>query len=391
MARASIGKVVEHLLDYVENDRTFSTDKVVKVPAANYLDESRWRREMDSIFLRLPLVLAASCELPEPGAYKAMEAIGKPLLITRDKTGKARVFFNVCRHRGATIANEGHGECARFSCPYHGWTYASDGRLIGVADPAKFGDVDKAALGLRELPSAEKAGLIFAVLTPDASIDVDSFYGGMLDDFEDLDFKNYTFLGRRVIHGANWKVAYDGYLEGYHFAVLHPHTIHPRTPSNVTHYEAFGPHLRIGFPQNSLVETLRAAPREQWERMENSGFDFVRILFPNVSAFMAPEITQIAQLFPGPTPDKNITVLNFYRKEPPRDDADHAGLEGMMNWLRDVVRDEDYMMGERIQKGLESGAIDSVVLGKNERGNQFFHEYVDWYLAGDPKAPKPEL
>lgn len=391
MDRAIVGEVAETLLDYVEHDKTFSTDKIVSIPSSIYLDPARWAREIDVLFKRLPLVLAASCELPEASSYKAMEAVGLPVLLTRDKAGTARAFLNVCSHRAGPLADEGHGNCARFSCKYHGWTFANDGRLMGVSDPHKFGEIDKSTRGLRELPCAEKAGLIFAALTPGATFNADDFYGAMLEDFEALGFKDFAYLGQRVIHGANWKVAYDGYLEGYHFAALHPETIHPRTPSNVTHYEAFGPHLRIGFPQNDIAEKLREAPRAQWGAMENTGFDFVRILFPNVSVFMAPEITQIAQLFPGPTPDKNRTVLNFYRREPPRDAEDAAAIEGTMNWLRDVVDNEDYRMGDAIQKGLESGAHESILLGRNERGNQFFHEYVDWYLAGDPKAPKPKL
>ena len=62
-----------------------------------------------------------------------------------------------------------------------------------------------------------------------------------------------------------------------------------------------------------------------------------------------------------------------------------------MDWLKTVVRDEDYEIGLKIQQGLASGAHESIVLGQNERGNQYFHEWVDWYLAGDPAAPQPRL
>lgn len=385
-----IGDVAEILLDYVEHGTTFQGREVQTIPASFYLDEAMWHQEMEKIFARVPLIVSASCELPEPGSYKACDFIGRPLLITRDRNGVARVFLNVCSHRGGPVAPAGCGKASRFSCGYHGWTFSSDGTLVGVSDPSKFGAIDKSTRGLKELPSAEKGGFIFAVLTPGAEIDVDAFYGSMLDDFDALDFKDWAFLGRRELEGANWKIAYDGYLEGYHFAALHPQTIHPRTFSNLTHYEAFGPHLRIGFAQVSLAERLRATPRDEWGALETKGFDFVRIIFPNVSVFVAPEITQVAQLLPGPTPDKNRTILNFYRREAPRDDADRATLEGMMDWLLEVVRDEDYKMGDEIQKGLRAGGLDNIVFGLNERGNQFFHEYVNWYLA-DRAGPAPVL
>lgn len=389
MDHLDIGSVAETLLDYVEQDRTYQSDRITTVPSRAYTDPDQWAREVDLIFKRVPLMLALSCELPDPGSYKAMNAMGLPVLIVRDKAGEARAFLNVCAHRGAPVADEGHGSCARFTCKYHSWTYGLDGKLLAVSDREKFGEIDKATRGLRALPCHEQGGMIFAVLTPGEPVDFAEFFSGMLDDFEAADLKNWSYLGSRVIEGANWKIAFDGYLEGYHFAALHPTTIHPRTPANVTHYESYGPHIRIGFPQVSIAK-LRDVPREQWGKQENNGFDFVRILFPNVSAFLAPEIAQIAQLFPGPTPDRNRTVLNYVRRAPPRDEADKAQLEQMITFLRDVTYEEDYLIGLEIQKGMASGAMDSIILGRNERGNQFFHETVDWYLGGR-KGPRPTI
>lgn len=390
MDRAPIGDVAEKMLDYVENDTTFMTDKVMSVPSRSYTDPDQWAAEMELIFKRVPLMLALTCEMPNPGDYKAMEAVGLPILITRAKDGVARAFLNVCSHRGAPVAAEGHGNCPRFSCIYHGWTFGADGKLIGISDRSKFGDVDKGGLGLRELPCAEKNGMIFVVLTPGAPLDVDSYYGALLDDYDYIGLKDWTYLGYRVIEGANWKIAFDGYLEGYHFATLHPETIYPRTPSNVTHYEGFGPNMRIGFPQRSIAK-LREVPRATWGERENDGFDFVRIFFPNVSVFVAPELTQIAQLFPGPTPDRNRTVLMYARKEPIKDEADREACEKMINFLRDVTYGEDYVVGLSIQKGLESGAHDDLLFGRNERGNQYFHEWLNWYLQDDPTLPKPVM
>ena len=387
----TIGEVAEQMLDYVENQHTFMADKPMIVPVRGYLDPDQWRAEIDLVFKRLPLMLAFTAELPRPGDYKAMDAAGLPVLINRDKAGKVRAFLNVCSHRGAPVASEGHGNCPRFTCKYHGWSYGQDGRLLAVAEASSFGEIDKSARGLKELPCEERAGMIFAVLTPNAPIDLDAYYRGFLDDFEALGLADWTFLGSREIHGANWKIAFDGYLEGYHFAVLHPDTIHPRTASNRMHYEAFGPHMRIGFPSRTISDQLRALPRASWGEQENKGFDFVRILFPNVSAFIAPEITQIAQLFPGPTPGTNRTVLNYLRRDPPKDDEEQALVDASINFFRDVTYNEDYVIGMEIQKGLESGAHDELLFGRNERGNQYFHEWLNWYLEDDTDLPQPVL
>lgn len=379
-------RAAEALLAHVENGTTDQAAAVMTVPAATYTDADQWAREMEMIFHRLPLMLALSAEMPAPGDYKAMDAMGKPVLLTRGKDGDVRAFLNVCAHRGGAVAAEGHGNCTRFSCIYHGWTYASDGRLLAVADKAKFGDLDRDAHGLTALPVAERAGLIFVCLTPDANMDIDTFLGGILPDLEHCDLASHNYAGSREIFGANWKVAYDGYLEGYHFAAAHPETIHTRTHSNVMHFDCFGPHMRTGYAQKSIGK-LRDVPRAQWGRMENDGYDYVRTLFPNISIFVAPEIVQVSQLFPGPTADRNRTVLHFLTKEPPKDEEAAAGVEQMIRFLRDVVDEEDYALGLKVQKGLESGAIDHVTFGRNEKGNQLFHKYVDFYVAGGEGAP----
>jgi len=389
--RARIGDIAEIMLDYVEQKTTYQAQAPARVRTSTYTDPDQWKAEIELIFRRVPLMLGFTAELPKPGDYKAMEAMGLPVLINRDKDGKVRAFLNVCSHRGAPVAAEGRGNCARFTCKYHAWTYGQDGRLLALSESATFGEVDKASLALRALPCEERGGMIFVCLTPNAPLDLDHYFRGFLEDFEAVGFDQWTYLGNRVIEGANWKIAFDGYLEGYHFSSLHPTTIEPRTPSNRTFYEGFGPSMRIGFPQHRIAEALKDIPREDWGDQENNGFDFVRILFPNVSAFLAPEITQVAQLFPGPTPDKNRTVLHYLRRDPIRDEDDHAQVEAAINFFRDVTYQEDYVIGMEIQKGLESGAHDDLTFGRNERGNQYFHEWLNWYLQDDSSLPEPVM
>ena len=125
----------EKLYEYVKEGKTFQTDKITQVPSSVYSDPVMWEKEINLIFKKLPLCLAASAELPEAGDYKAMEAVGLPILITRGKDGVARAFLNVCSHRGAPLADEGCGNKARFACKYHGWTFSNDGKLMGSPTP----------------------------------------------------------------------------------------------------------------------------------------------------------------------------------------------------------------------------------------------------------------
>ncbi|HEX2794037.1 MAG TPA: SRPBCC family protein [Croceicoccus sp.] len=389
LMREAYGDVAEKLLGFVEGRTTDQTDTTMEVQVADYLDRERWQREIDTIFRRLPLMLAFSIEVPEKGDYKAMEPMGIPVLITRDNEGKAHAFLNVCRHRAMKLTDEGRGNCSRFSCPYHGWTYANDGRLIGVAEASTFGPVDKGSHGLTELPCQEVAGMIFAILTPGLAIDVPAFLGGMLDDLAELKLENWYFHKSRKMEGANWKVAYDGYLEGYHFAAAHPETVTPRTPSNRAFYEAFGPHIRLAYPQHRIVD-LKDMPRAEWGTRENLNYDFIRMLFPNFALFLAPEMCQVAQLWPGDAPGKNVTVMNYIFPAAPESDEDLARLDEMSDFFFDVVEKEDYLMGLLVQQGMEAMPGGTITFGRNELGNQYFHKWIEYYLSGG-ELPVPKL
>src|SRR6266849_5586735 len=170
MTRSEYINLAGRLLAHFENGTTDSAEDVKYIRVENYVDPVRWRREMDLIFKRLPLLLAFTCEMREPGDYKAVDVVGVPVLIVRGQDGLVRAFVGVCSHRGTVLTEEGKRRCEQFTCPYHGWTYNDRGALTGVAGRRKFGDIDTSSRGLIELPSAERAGMIFVSLTPGATI-----------------------------------------------------------------------------------------------------------------------------------------------------------------------------------------------------------------------------
>ena len=111
------------------------------IPIAAYTDPERYQREVDRVFRRLPLALALSIELPNPGSYRALKVMDVPVLLVRDKDGVARAFLNVCRHRGAQICQPGNGTAERLVCPYHAWQYNLQGQLTGIFGASTFGEV----------------------------------------------------------------------------------------------------------------------------------------------------------------------------------------------------------------------------------------------------------
>ena len=223
-------------------------------------------------------------------------------------------------------------------------------------------------------------------LTPNLELNLDEFLGGMKSEIEHFKLQDWHYHGFKIIHGANWKIAFDGYLEGYHFSTAHKETILPMTQQGIMDFSSFGPHLRIAFASTN-IEEIHDLPKNEWWKKEGAGVDFVRTLFPNISISLGLGIGQIAQILPGNTPDKNTTVLHYVAPETPKNEEDKAELDHFMNFLRDVVNDEDYALGLEIQRGLDSNSKENVIFGKNERGNQYFHKYVDFFIDENIKKP----
>src|SRR5271166_2785553 len=385
MRRSEYINLATRLLAHVGNGTTDSAEDVKYIPVQNYIDPVRWQREMDAIFKRLPLLLAFTCEMLEPGDYKSVEVLGVPVLIVRGQDGLVRAFIGVCAHRGTLLTEEGKGRCEHFTCPYHGWTYDDRGALIGVAGRRKFGDIDTASRALTELPSVERAGLIFVSLTPGGSIDLEDYLGGMLPELESFGFENWHMYKQNELPTSNWKVAHDGYLEGYHFAILHPQTIAQQVMTNIMTYDSFGPHQRVGFLTHKIAE-LRNKPQQEWEIEE--GITVVRTVFPNVSFAVSAKFGgMVSQLLPGPTPDKSRTIQNHIYPKPPSTNEERAMMDAAVSLFVNAVQNEDNWVCAKIQRGLSSGGNRDFVFGRNELGLHRLHDWIDYYVNACAERP----
>jgi len=351
----------------------------------DYLSEERWREEMQAIFMRLPLMLGFTCEMRNPGDYKTMKILDVPVLMVRGKDGTMRAFMNVCSHRGAKLATQPKGNCARFVCPYHAWTFNDQGVLMGVADRAKFGDIDTAERHLKELPCEERAGMVFVCLTPGLEFDLTRYMGGMLDELGSFGLQDWHMYQQVELPSANWKVTHDGYLETYHIPFLHAKTLAANSTSTsvIMVYDAFGPHpfgphQRMSGSQRVVdMETLANTPTSEWTRDEL--FGAVRTVFPNVSVAMSNTGGMISQLIPV-AHDRCITIQNHMFPKAPETDKERDEYDARVEILVRAVRDEDYVTGFNIQSGMKSGANKDFLFGRNEVGPQRWHTAVDHYV-----------
>ena len=121
MSREELVSMTRNLVAHGAADTMEYAEEVVRVPASTYTDPDLFELEKRNIFRRLPLMVAPSCELPEPGDYKAMDICGVPLLLARQRDGSIGAFLNMCTHRGNPVVS-GTGNATRFTCCHFGTT-----------------------------------------------------------------------------------------------------------------------------------------------------------------------------------------------------------------------------------------------------------------------------
>lgn len=374
--------VARELLDLMARGKTHQVDAVKTVPAEYYLSEERYSRETEILFRKQPLIVAFSCELPKPGDYKLHEEAGVPVLVTRRKDGKVRAFLNACRHRGARVAYEPCGHATRFTCPYHAWTFANDGRLLALQGEDVFGEADKASLGLIEFPCEEAFGMIFAVLTPGARLDVRSFLGDGAEHIAGWHFERNDFAGERDLPtSANWKLALDTYGENYHFHVLHGRDFNYKVV-NCAHqwrWGADGEHWTLAWPSLSLEE-FRTRPEADWGDI-HAHFSMAHFIFPNTFIAIYPETCTVFQLYPGASVHEQITRFKLFGRLPDASEQERAVIAERLDLFARVVETEDYVMCAGASDNLRTGLLKELYFGRSEVAIGWTHEAMDRALG----------
>lgn len=195
-----------------------------------FTDKGLFELEMKHIFERSWVFLAHESQVPKPNDFLTSQIGRQPVILTRNRSGELQCFINACSHRGARVCRERSGNRKNFMCPFHGWTYSSNGDLLDVTDEAAGGyspSFNREVLGLEPVARMESyRGFIFASLSDDVESLEDHLAGAKT--FIDLLVDQSPVQELEVLRGAvrytykgNWKLQAENGLDGYHVGTVH--------------------------------------------------------------------------------------------------------------------------------------------------------------------------
>ncbi len=350
-----------------------------------YIDPARHAAERQRLFRETPVLACFSNDIREAGQFRTFDETGVPIVVLRGKDGAVRAYLNVCLHRGARLVREAEGRANLFTCWFHGWSYATEGRLAAATEAERFTDASGAsALSDRDhliaVPVAERHGLVFVQATPGSVMDIDAHLGDFGPELELLELGKAERVKDGVLPvAANWKFALDTYGEGYHFAALHKQTLAPYFRNDITVYDRFGPHHRVLFVARDL-EAWVDRPEETWGVDDALGG--IHYIFPNTILFagsVSPGKRYYTTFrhFPGETPGETVTHKTIYAPGGVKSAEHRREVEDAWDATAHVVRTEDYVVAAEGWRNLAHlPAGQTVVYGRQEMALQNVHRAI---------------
>lgn len=195
-----------------------------------FTDERLFEAEMKHIFEGNWVYLAHESQIPAVNDYFTTTVGRQPVVITRDKAGELHAHINACSHRGATLCRRKHGNKGSFTCPFHGWTFSNNGKLLKVKDgktgeyPAAFNT--EGSHDLTRLARFENyRGFLFGSVNPDV-VSLEEHLGGaraVIDQIVDAAPEGLEVLrgSSSYIYEGNWKLQMENGADGYHVSSVH--------------------------------------------------------------------------------------------------------------------------------------------------------------------------
>ncbi|MFO0690257.1 MAG: aromatic ring-hydroxylating dioxygenase subunit alpha [Myxococcota bacterium] len=346
MDRGEQKGLIERIARRIATGTTDECEAPVAESAEDFLSPERFEKERERLFLDSPQVIGFAGEVAQPGSFVAREAMGVPILVTRDRGGRLHAFLNACGHRGARLA-EGHGRASggRLVCRFHAWSYGLDGRLASRPSAASF-DAADAGCDLVRLPVSDRSGLLVVGLRPSVSqgavddhlVEIEAQLAGLgLERAQTLDERRYDVA-------ASWKLVSMLSYESYHFASLHRDTVATMFEANAI-ADVFGRHSRWAFALKGTDKLLEQDP-SAWPDHFPGALSFQ--LFPGTVLITTWEIAQLIRSEPGARPGESVVhVVGGYF-----DAAKREVLQANYDLGRVAFEQEDLPAAVESQRGI---------------------------------------
>ena len=335
---------------------TFDSVKEESLPSEFYSSEEIFQNELERIFYSNWIMVCHQSELQNFGDSRVVNVGSKSAIVVNSGSGKFRAFYNVCRHRGSSIL-EGRTTLKVFQCPYHGWTYNLDGRLVGAPLMERTLDFQKEDYSLFDVRLETWGGFIWINLSNERPASLQTFLGDFGTKFDRYSTESLRWVGSVGVYDAhaNWKAVVENANECYHCPLIHPETIGPYYLQHLPFdsSEIDGPYTILYWDNAS-----EAAPESY--RSKDDGGDFFKHLttddlrrmyiaqvFPNAQFFFSPDRLYTFQVWPLDSRKSLITCDMYFQA------FNHSDPTESMTWV-DFINRQDLKLLELHQKGLDS-------------------------------------
>jgi phenylpropionate dioxygenase-like ring-hydroxylating dioxygenase large terminal subunit len=329
-------------------------------------------------------------QIPSAGDYFLRDVVDESLIITRESSGAIRAFYNVCRHRGTRMCTAASGTFAgRIQCPYHGWTYGLDGRLLAAPqmteDPAAFCRDD---YPLHAVHADVWDGHIFVNLSPDPAQTLRQQLGALPDKFRAWRMDTLR-LGRRLVYDvrANWKLIVLNYNECLHCPVLHPalnrltHYLGADNEAPTPTYMGGAMEFKDGAATMSVDGRLRRPYLPGLDAVQRSHVYYYAI-YPNLLLSLHPDYVMLHTLWPRAV-DRTEIVCEFYFDPAAMAEPGFTMDDAVEFW--DVTNREDWGISELAQAGIGSRAYTP---GPYSHRESMLHAFDEVVLARERDEAK---
>ena len=361
---------------------TFASDALdgVSLPGWLYFDPEFFEAEKKAFLRSAPQVVCHESEIAKAGEWRSIDYLGESVIVIRGDDGEVRAFSNVCRHRGSRLV-DGTGGCAKvLTCPYHAWSYARDGRLVGVPHRNEYPGLRTEDHGLFPVALERWLGFLFIRLEEQGqSLDTLGTNGfpsvaEMMAPYEHevalYRFEELRAIGRVTLRPRplNWKTIADNYSDHLHIPVGHPGLSRlfgrnyrieakewvDRMEGDLVEKDSANPSERAYQKLLPDAEHLPPSHRRKWLYYK---------LFPNVAFDIYPDQVDFMQFLPVSSTETVIREISYALP----DDRREMKAARYLNWrINRRVNAEDTELITRVQMGMQSPSYEPGPLGTSE-------------------------